>query len=193
MRHTKIAVAAVGALAVLTLAACGSSTSTASSSAPAAATTTAASSPTASTPAAAGTIVDVAAANADFSTLVAAVKAAGLADTLSGPGPFTVFAPTNEAFAALPAGLVDKLLKPENKAVLAKILTYHVLASKVMAADVKDGKVVTVEGGTITIDTMSGVKVNDAKVVTTDIAASNGVIHVIDKVLVPADVDVSKL
>ena len=193
MRHTKIAVAAVGALAVLTLAACGSSTSTASSSAPAAAATTAASSPAASTPAAAGTIVDVAAANADFSTLVAAVKAAGLADTLSGPGPFTVFAPTNEAFAALPAGLVDKLLKPENKAVLAKILTYHVLASKVMAADVKDGKVATVEGGTITIDTMNGVKVNDAKVVTTDIAASNGVIHVIDKVLVPADVDVSKL
>ena len=193
MRHTQIAVAAVGALAVLTLAACGSSSTTAASSAPAAATSSAASSPAASSPAAAGTIVDVAAANADFTTLVAAVKAAGLADTLSGPGPFTVFAPTNEAFAALPAGLLDKLLKPENKAVLAKILTYHVLASKVMAADVKDGKVATVEGGTITIDTMSGVKVNDAKVVTTDIAASNGVIHVIDKVLVPADVDVSKL
>jgi uncharacterized surface protein with fasciclin (FAS1) repeats len=193
MRHTQIAVAAVGALAVLTLAACGSSSTTAASSAPAAATSSAASSPAASSPAAAGTIVDVAAANADFTTLVAAVKAAGLAETLSGPGPFTVFAPTNEAFAALPAGLLDKLLKPENKAVLAKILTYHVLASKVMAADVKDGKVATVEGGTITIDTMSGVKVNDAKVVTTDIAASNGVIHVIDKVLVPADVDVSKL
>jgi len=193
MRHTKIAVAAVGALSVLTLAACGSSSTTASSSAPAAATSGAASSPAASSPAAVGTIVDVAAANADFTTLVAAVKAAGLADTLSGPGPFTVFAPTNEAFKALPAGLLDKLLKPENKAVLAKILTYHLLASKVMAADVKDGKVATVEGGTITIDTMSGVKVNDAKVVTTDIAASNGVIHVIDKVLVPADVDVSKL
>jgi len=193
MRHTKIAVAAVGALSVLTLAACGSSSTTASSSAPAAATSGAASSPAASSPAAVGTIVDVAAANADFTTLVAAVKAAGLADTLSGPGPFTVFAPTNEAFKALPAGLLDKLLKPENKAVLAKILTYHVLASKVMAADVKDGKVATVEGGTITIDTMNGVKVNDAKVVTTDIAASNGVIHVIDKVLVPADVDVSKL
>ena len=124
---------------------------------------------------------------------MAAIKAADLAGTLSGPGPFTVFAPTNEAFAALPAGLVDKLLKPENKAVLAKILTYHVLASKVMAADVKDGDVATVEGGTITIDTMGGVKVNDAKVVKTDIAASNGVIHVIDKVLVPADVDVTKL
>ena len=193
MRHTKIAVTAVAALAALTLAACGSSTSTTATSAPAAATTPAASTPAASTPAAAGTIVDVAAANPDFTTLVAAVKAAGLAETLSGPGPFTVFAPTNEAFAALPAGLVDKLLKPENKAVLAKILTYHVLASKVMAADVQHGKVATVEGGTITIDTMSGVKVNDAKVTATDIAASNGVIHVIDKVLVPADVDVSKL
>jgi uncharacterized surface protein with fasciclin (FAS1) repeats len=188
MRHTKIAVAAGAALAALTLAACGSSSTTAASSAPAAA-----SSPAASTPAAAGTVVDVAAANPDFTTLVAAIKAAGLAETLSGPGPFTVFAPTNEAFAALPAGLVDKLLKPENKAVLVKILTYHVLASKVMAADVKDGKVATVEGSTIALDTMSGVKVNDAKVTATDIAASNGVIHVIDKVLVPADVDVSKL
>jgi len=188
MRHTKIAVAAVAALAALPLAACGSSSTTTVTSAPAAA-----SSPASSAPAAAGTVVDVAATNPDFTTLVAAIKAAGLADTLSGPGPFTVFAPTNEAFAALPAGLVDKLLKPENKAVLAKILTYHVLASKVMAADVKDGKVATVEGGTITIDTMSGVKVNDAKVVKTDIAASNGVIHVIDKVLVAADVDVSKL
>jgi len=193
MRHTKIAVTAGAALAALALAACGSSSTTAATSAPAAATTPAASSPAASTPAAAGTIVDVAAANPDFSTLVAAVKAAGLADTLSGPGPFTVFAPTDEAFKALPAGLLDKLLKPENKAVLAKILTYHVLASKVMAADVKDGKVATVEGSTITIDTMSGVKINDAKVTATDIGASNGVIHVIDKVLVPADVDITKL
>ncbi len=188
MRHTKIAGAAAVALAALTLAACGSSSTTPTTSAPAAA-----SSAAASTPAAAGTVVDIAAANPDFTTLVAAIKAAGLDQTLSGPGPFTVFAPTNEAFAALPAGLVDKLLKPENKDVLAKILTYHVLAAKVMAADVKDGKVATVEGGTITIDTMSGVKVNDAKVVSTDIVASNGVIHVIDKVLVPADVDVSKL
>jgi uncharacterized surface protein with fasciclin (FAS1) repeats len=178
MRHPKIAIAAVAAFAALTLGACGSSSTPADTSAPAS-----------SAPATAGTVVDVAAANPDFTTLVAA----DLAGTLSGPGPFTVFAPTNEAFAALPAGLVDKLLKPENKAVLAKILTYHVLASKVMAADVKDGDVATVEGGTITIDTMGGVKVNDAKVVKTDIAASNGVIHVIDKVLVPADVDVTKL
>ena len=190
MRHTKIAVAAAAVLAMTTLAACGSSSSsTTSSSAPAAASST----PAASTPAAAGTIVDVAAANPDFTTLVAAVKAAGLADTLSGPGPFTVFAPTNEAFAKLPAGLVDKLLLPANKDVLAKILTYHVLASKVMAADVKDGKVATVEGGEITLSTMNGVKVNDATVTAADVAASNGVIHVIDKVLVPTDVDLSKL
>ena len=192
MRHTRIAVAAVAALTALTLAACGSSSTTGSSTTPSAS-SPAASSPAASTPAAAGTVVDVAAANPDFTTLVAAVKAAGLAETLSGPGPFTVFAPANAAFEALPAGLVDKLLKPENKAVLAKILTYHVLASKVMAADVADGKVATVEGSTITLDTMNGVTVNGAKVVTADVAASNGVIHVIDTVLVPADVDVSKL
>ena len=191
MRHTKIAVAAAAVLAMTTLAACGSSSSstTTSSSAPAAASST----PAASTPAAAGTIVDVAAANPDFTTLVAAVKAAGLAETLSGPGPFTVFAPTNEAFAKLPAGLVDKLLLPANKDVLAKILTYHVVASKVMAADVKPGKVASVEGGELTLDTMNGVTVNGAKVTAADVAASNGVIHVIDTVLVPADVDVSKL
>ena len=190
MRHTKIAVAAAAVLAITTLAACGSSASSSStSSAPAAASST----PASSAPAAAGTIVDVAAANPDFTTLVAAVKAAGLAETLSGPGPFTVFAPTNEAFAKLPAGLVDKLLLPANKDVLAKILTYHVVASKVMAADVKPGKVAIVEGGEITLDTANGVTVNGAKVTAADVAASNGVIHVIDTVLVPADVDVSKL
>ena len=189
MRHAKIAVAAAAVLAMTTLAACGSSTGSGSTSAPAAASST----PAPSVPAAAGTIVDVAAANPDFTTLVAAVKAAGLVETLSGPGPFTVFAPTNEAFAKLPAGLVDKLLLPANKDVLAKILTYHVVASKVMAADVKPGKVATVEGGEITLDTMNGVTVNGAKVTAADVAASNGVIHVIDTVLVPADVDVSKL
>jgi len=137
--------------------------------------------------------VEVAAANPDFTTLVAAVKAAGLVDTLNGPGPFTVFAPTNEAFKALPAGVLAKLLLPANKATLTKILTYHVVPAEVMAADVKPGKVKTVEGGELTITTTGGVKVNDAKVTATDIAASNGVIHVIDKVLVPADVDVSTL
>lgn len=189
---SKITVAALSALTALSLAACGSSSTTAASTS-VAPSTSAASAPASSAPAAAGTIVDVAASNPDFSTLVAAVKAAGLVDTLNGAGPFTVFAPTNEAFAALPAGLVDKLLLPQNKDVLAKILEYHVVASKVMAADVKDGKVPTVEGSTITITTMDGVKVNDAKVVKADIVTSNGVIHVIDKVLVPADVDVSKL
>jgi uncharacterized surface protein with fasciclin (FAS1) repeats len=189
MRHTRIAVAATAVLATLTLAACGSSSSSSATSAPAASS----SSPAASTPASPGTIVDVAAANPDFSTLVAAVTAAGLAETLSSDGPFTVFAPTNEAFAKLPAGLVDKLLLPANKDVLVKILTYHVLASKVMAADVKDGKVATVEGSQLTLDTMNGVKVDGATVTTADVAASNGVIHVIDTVLVPADVDVSTL
>ncbi|MFN8169425.1 MAG: fasciclin domain-containing protein, partial [Candidatus Nanopelagicales bacterium] len=176
MRHHRIATAVVAAAAALTLAACGSSSSTtASTPAPAS------SSPAASTPAAAGTIVDVAAANPDFTTLVAAVKAAGLVETLSGTGPFTVFAPTNAAFEALPAGLLDKLLKPENKEALTKILTYHVLASEVKAADVKPGKVATVEGSDITITTDGGVKVNDATVTATDVLASNGVIHVIDK------------
>ena len=133
-----------------------------------------------------GTIVDVAAANDDFSTLVAAVKAAGLVETLSSEGPFTVFAPTNAAFAKLPAGTVDDLLKPENKDKLVAILTYHVVAGKVLAADVVKLKTAgTVNGQSVAIDTASGVKVNNATVTATDIAASNGVIHVIDTVLLP--------
>ena len=144
-------------------------------------------------PAAAGTIIDVAAANGSFTTLVAAVNAAGLGETLSGTGPFTVFAPTDAAFAALPAGVVDALVKPENKATLAKILTYHVVAGKVLAADIKAGDVATVEGATVKLATEGGVTVNDAKVVTADVATSNGVIHVIDKVLLPPGVDVAAL
>ena len=140
-----------------------------------------------------GTIVEVASANEDFSTLVAAITAAGLGETLSGEGPFTVFAPTNEAFAALPAGLLDKLLLAENKDVLVKILTYHVLADEVMAAAVTAGDATTVEGSTIAITTDGGVKVNDATVTATDIDASNGVIHVIDKVIVPPTVDLASL
>ena len=132
------------------------------------------------------TVVEIAAANKDFSTLVAAVKAAGLAETLSGKGPFTVFAPTNEAFAKLPAGTVEGLLKPENKAKLAAILTYHVVAGKVMAADVKAGKVKTVNGAEATITTEGGVMIDKAKVVKTDIVGKNGVIHVIDTVIMPA-------
>ena len=140
-----------------------------------------------------GTIVDVAAANPDFETLVAAVTAAGLAETLSGEGPFTVFAPTDEAFDALPEGVLDALLLPENKDALTSILTYHVVSGEVMAADVTAGDVETVEGSTIAITTDDGVKVNDANVIATDVDASNGVIHVIDAVLVPESVDVAAL
>ena len=140
-----------------------------------------------------GTIVDVASGAGNFGTLVAAVTAAELVETLSGEGPFTVFAPTDEAFAALPAGVVDALLLPENKAVLVQILTYHVVPGMVMAADVTDGDVATVEGQTIKLSTADGVTVNGAKVVAADVAASNGVIHAIDAVILPPGVDVSTL
>ncbi len=135
-----------------------------------------------------GTIVDVAAANPSFSTLVAAVKAAGLVETLSGKGPFTVFAPTNAAFAALPKGTVETLLKPANKAKLIKVLTYHVVPGKVESKTLKSGPVKTVEGATVTVKVAGGkVIVNKSTVTTADIAASNGVIHVIDRVLLPPD------
>lgn len=140
-----------------------------------------------------GTIVDVAAGNPDFETLVAAVTAADLVETLSGDGPFTVFAPTDDAFDALPEGLLDALLLPENKDALTSILTYHVVSGEVMAADVTAGDVATVEGSTIAITTDGGVMVNEANVVTTDVDASNGVIHVIDAVIVPPTVDVNAL
>jgi uncharacterized surface protein with fasciclin (FAS1) repeats len=140
-----------------------------------------------------GNIVAVAQGNPDFSTLVAAVTAAGLGDALSGAGPFTVFAPTNAAFEALPAGLLEKLLLPENKEVLTKILTYHVVSAKVMAADVTAGDVTTLEGSAFAVTTEGGVKVNASNVTATDVPASNGVIHVIDAVLVPASVDVASL
>jgi len=140
-----------------------------------------------------GTIVDVAVGAGNFTTLVAAVTAADLVETLSGTGPFTVFAPTDEAFAALPAGVLDALLLPENKAVLAQILTYHVVSGAVMAADVTDGDVATVEGQNIKLSTASGVTVNGATVVAADVLASNGVIHAIDAVILPPGVDVAKL
>lgn len=137
-------------------------------------------------PAKAADIVDTAVSAGSFSTLVAAVQAAGLVDTLKGDGPFTVFAPTDEAFAALPAGTVDDLLKPENKDKLAAILTYHVVSGKVMSTDLSDGMTAkTVEGSEITVDLDNGVMINDANVVTADVAADNGVIHVIDKVIMP--------
>jgi uncharacterized surface protein with fasciclin (FAS1) repeats len=131
-------------------------------------------------------IVDTAVGAGSFTTLVAAVQAAGLVDTLKGPGPFTVFAPTDEAFAALPAGTVEDLLKPENLAKLQAVLTYHVVAGKVMSGDLSNGMTAaTVQGADITIMTEGGVKVNGANVVTADIEATNGVIHVIDAVILP--------
>lgn len=132
-------------------------------------------------------IVETAAGNGDFSTLVAAVKAAGLVDVLVGEGPFTVFAPTNAAFAKLPAGTVETLLKPENKDQLVAVLTYHVVAGKVMAADVVTlDSAVTVQGESVSIMTGDdGVMVDNATVVMTDIEATNGVIHVIDTVILP--------
>jgi uncharacterized surface protein with fasciclin (FAS1) repeats len=133
-------------------------------------------------------IVDTAVSAGSFNTLVAAVKAAGLVDTLRGNGPFTVFAPTDEAFGRLPAGTVEGLLKPENKAKLQSILTYHVVPGKVMAAQVVNLKsATTVNGQAITISTGDGVKVDGAKVVKTDIETSNGVIHVIDSVILPRE------
>ena len=132
-------------------------------------------------------IVDTAIGAGKFGTLVAAVKAAGLVETLKGAGPFTVFAPTDDAFAKLSKGTVEDLLKPENKAKLVSILTYHVLPSKVMAADIAGRKIgaKTVQGTDVAVDATSGVKINTATVVTADIAATNGVIHVIDTVLMP--------
>ncbi len=173
------AVVAVALIAALTLSACGSDSEETMDMATEETTV--------------GTIVDVAVGAGNFTTLVAAVTAADLVETLSGEGPFTVFAPTDEAFAALPAGVLDALLLPENKALLAQILTYHVVSGMVMAADITDGDVATVEGSNIMLVTTSGVKVNDANVVAADVAASNGVIHAIDAVILPPGVDVAAL
>ncbi len=132
-------------------------------------------------------IVDTAVAAGQFTTLVAALQAAELVDTLKGDGPFTVFAPTDAAFAALPAGTVEDLLKPENKDKLVAVLTYHVVPGKVMSADIagKSLQVASVQGGNLSIDAMNGVKVDGANVVTADIETDNGVIHVIDAVVLP--------
>ena len=183
---------AVALAGTLVLAACGDDENDAADTTAAAATTDAAAETTmaAEEP---GDIVEVASSTEGFSTLVAAVQAAGLVETLQGPGPFTVFAPTDEAFAALPEGVLDALLLPENQDVLTQILTYHVLAGEVLAADVTAGEVETVQGDPITITTDGGVMVNDANVVATDVMASNGVIHVIDAVLLPPGVDPAAL
>lgn len=131
-------------------------------------------------------LVDIAASRSDLSTLVAAVKAAGLVETLQGKGPYTVFAPTNTAFAALPEGTVASLLKPENKAELVKILTYHVVPGRVEANDLSSGRISSVQGGKISVNVSSGaVRVNDALVVSADNRALNGVVHIIDRVILP--------
>jgi len=135
-------------------------------------------------------IVDTAVKAGSFNTLVAAVKAAGLVDTLKGKGPFTVFAPTDEAFAKLPKGTVENLLKPENKKMLTSILTYHVVAgsypaSRITAAKAKQFGVKSVQGSDIAVDLRKGVKVSGANVTKTDIKTSNGIIHVIDRVIMP--------
>jgi len=135
----------------------------------------------------AGDIVETAVSAGSFNTLVAAVKAAGLVETLKGTGPFTVFAPTDAAFAKLPAGTVEMLLKPENKAKLVAVLTYHVVPGAVMSSDIagKVLKVKSVEGSSIDVNATKGVMVDAANVVTADVKASNGVIHVIDTVIMP--------
>ena len=132
-------------------------------------------------------IVDTAIAAGQFNTLVAAVQAADLVETLKGDGPFTVFAPTDEAFAALPMGTVEDLLKPENKAQLVAVLTYHVVPGKIMSSDIagKSMDVASVQGGELSVDATDGVKIDNANVVAADIETSNGVIHVIDQVVLP--------
>ena len=187
----RTALVAVAAAAALTLTACSSSTDESSSETT---TTTSEETMVEEMPAdSAGTIVDIASTTDGFGTLVTAVSAAGLVDTLNGEGPFTVFAPTDEAFAALPPGVLDALLLPENKDTLTKILTYHVVPGQVLAADVTDGDVATVEGQTVTLSTVDGVTVNGAKVIQADVVGSNGVIHAIDAVILPPDVDPTEL
>jgi len=196
-----ISIAAVALAGALSLAACSSSSDD-TAAAPAASTSAAAGDAMAASempmadsemPMAAGDIIDTASTTDGFATLTAAVTAGGLVETLKGAGPFTVFAPTDAAFAALPAGVLDALLLPENQAVLAQILAYHVVAGKVMAADVTDGDVATVEGQNVTLSTADGVTVNGAKVVQADVVTSNGVIHAIDAVILPPGVDVAAL
>ncbi|HEY9657560.1 MAG TPA: fasciclin domain-containing protein, partial [Allocoleopsis sp.] len=139
--------------------------------------------------AASGTIVDVASASDTFQTLVSALTEAQLAEVLQGEGPFTVFAPTDEAFAALPPGILDELMKPENREILVKILKYHVVPGAVASSDLTSGEVTTAEGSAINVNvgTTGGVTVNDANVVQADIPATNGVIHAIDRVIIPPD------
>jgi uncharacterized surface protein with fasciclin (FAS1) repeats len=188
MRRAPLVITAAAA-SVLLLAACGDDETTSSASdSPTADATAQADAPSASPE----TITEIVAGNPEFSTLLAAVQAAGLTETLSGQGPFTVFAPTDAAFAELPEGTLDTLLQPANQDQLASLLTYHVLPAEVMAANVQAGQVTTVnsapftvalDGGNVEISDGQG---NQASVIKTDIDASNGVIHAIDAVLLPA-------
>ena len=193
MKRTPTRLLAVGtAAAVIALAACGDDGNDESEATTA---TTAEAEPAAEPESAdemSDTVIDVAVAN-DFTTLVAAVEAAGLVETLSGEGPFTVFAPTNEAFAALPDGLLEALLLPENKDALTEILTYHVVSGKVLSTDLSSGEVATVQGEDVTIVVDDGVTVEGANVVVADVEAGNGVVHVIDAVIVPPSIDAAAL
>jgi uncharacterized surface protein with fasciclin (FAS1) repeats len=185
MKKNFLVLFSVAAISAASLSACSSAeTKTEEAAVPAAEVKPEAVTPAAEAP---KDVVDIAMGSADHSTLVAAVKAAGLVETLKGAGPFTIFAPANAAFAALPAGTVDGLLKPESKAALTKILTYHVVSGNVKAADLKDGqKVKTLQGEELTVSIKDGkVMINGANVTTADLSGSNGVIHVIDAVLMP--------
>ena len=186
----KVKLVALALVASISFAACGSDAESTESTE---STEAAATEETAAEAVAAGDIVAVASATEGFTTLVSALTAAGLVETLQGEGPFTVFAPSDAAFAALPEGLLEKLLLPENVEVLKSILTYHVVSGKVMSTDVVAGDVPSVEGSNLTLATEMGVKVNDATVTQADVEATNGVIHVIDAVLVPSTVDITKL
>jgi len=190
-KHTRTIAVAIAA--ALTLSACGGADEPAVEEAPIEAPAEDEATEDEATEDELGTIVDIAVASDDFTTLVAAVQAAGLVEVLQGDGPFTVFAPTDAAFAALPEGLLEKLLLPENLEVLVSILTYHVVAATVLAADVAAGDVASVQGENITIATEGGVTVNGANVIAVDVLASNGVIHVIDAVILPPSLDISAL
>ena len=185
---TTIALAITTALA---LAACGSSTQDATAPAPTAPVTA----PSTSAAPPASDIVGVASSTPGFTNLVAAATAAGLVPTLQGTGPFTVFAPTDAAFATVKPDLLANLLKPANKEALTKVLTYHVVAGKLLAADLKPGTLKSVEGNAlnVTADTGQGLFVNNGLVTTADVPATNGVVHVIDHVLFPPDIDLDQL
>ncbi len=194
MKRTPTRIVAFGAIAgLLALSACGSDDDATPAEEAASVVSEAAAEQEAVTSEVAaevGDIVETAINAGSFGTLVAAVQAASLVETLQSAGPFTVLAPTDDAFAALPAGLVDCLLLEENVDALSAILTYHVVSGAVMAADLADGDVPTVQGENVTVDLTDGVKFNNATVVTADVTASNGVIHAVDAVLVPPTIDV---